>query len=63
MVKDSRKYLSTGGWRFAQFRDSEPADATVHKNLFCLPPGRGSAQFCLHPLRAKSAIWNKEKEQ
>ena len=30
MVKDSRKYVSTGGWRFAQFRDGEPADATVH---------------------------------
>ena len=23
----------------------------MHKNLFCLPPGRGSARFCLHPFR------------
>jgi hypothetical protein len=26
MVKDSRKYASTGGWGFAQFNDGQPAD-------------------------------------
>src|SRR5208283_405287 len=26
MVKDSRKYASTGGWGFAQFFDGKPAD-------------------------------------
>jgi hypothetical protein len=62
MVKGSRKDVSTGGWRCAQFRDGEPADATVHKNLFCLHQAV-AARFCLHPFRAKSAIWNNEKEQ
>src|SRR5215470_131301 len=30
MVKDSRKYASTGGWGFAQFNDGKPADEAVH---------------------------------
>jgi hypothetical protein len=30
MVKDSRRYASTGGWGFAQFSDGEPADEAVH---------------------------------
>jgi hypothetical protein len=34
MVKDSRKYASTGGWGFAQFNDGKPADAGVHKTCF-----------------------------
>jgi len=34
-VKDSRKYASTGGWGFAQFKDGKPADEAVHKT--CLP--------------------------
>jgi len=29
-VKDSRKYDSTGGWGFAQFKDGKPADEAVH---------------------------------
>ena len=29
-VKDSRKYASTGGWGFAQFKDGKPADEAVH---------------------------------
>jgi Cytochrome P460 len=33
-VKDSRKYASTGGWGFAQFKDGEPADETVHATCF-----------------------------
>ena len=33
-VKDSRKYASTGGWGFAQFKDGKPADEAVHKNCF-----------------------------
>ena len=56
MVKGSRKYASTGGWRLAQFDDGEPADAVGAQNLFCLPPCCASAPFCLHPLRAMSAI-------
>src|SRR5271165_274056 len=29
MVKDSRKFASTGGWGFAQFNDGKPADEGV----------------------------------
>jgi hypothetical protein len=34
MVKDSKKYASTGGWGFAHFNDGKPADETVHKTCF-----------------------------
>jgi hypothetical protein len=34
MVKDSRKYASTGGWGFAQFNDGKPADEAVHNTCF-----------------------------
>lgn len=34
MVKDSRKYASTGGWGFAQFNDGKPADKAVIKTCF-----------------------------
>jgi Cytochrome P460 len=34
MVKDSRKYASTGGWGFAQFDDGKPADEAVQKTCF-----------------------------
>ena len=34
MVKDSRKYASTGGWGFAHFNDGKPADEAVHNTCF-----------------------------
>jgi hypothetical protein len=34
MVKDSRKYASTGGWGFAQFDDGKPASEAVQKTCF-----------------------------
>jgi len=34
MVKDSRKFASTGGWGYAQFDDGKPADDTVMKACF-----------------------------
>ena len=34
MVKDSKKYASTGGWGFAQFDDGKPADAAMHGTCF-----------------------------
>jgi hypothetical protein len=34
MVKDAKKYASTGGWGFAQFDDGKPADEAVHKTCF-----------------------------
>jgi hypothetical protein len=34
MVKDSRKYATTGGWRFAQFDDGKPAGKAVLNTCF-----------------------------
>ena len=34
MVKDSRKYASTGGWGFAHFNDGKPASETVQNTCF-----------------------------
>jgi hypothetical protein len=34
MIKDSRKYASTGGWGFAQFDDGKPASEAVHNTCF-----------------------------
>ena len=34
MVKDSKKYASTGGWGFAHFDNSKPASEAVHKTCF-----------------------------
>src|SRR5262245_266061 len=41
MVKDSKKYSSSGGWGFAQFNDGKPADEAVHKTCFpCHSPAK-----------------------
>src|SRR5215467_296951 len=34
MVKDSKKYASTGGWGFAQFNDGKPVDEAMLKTCF-----------------------------
>ena len=34
MVKDSRKYASTGGWGFAHFNDGKPADEAFMQSCF-----------------------------
>ena len=34
MVKDSKKYVATGGWGFAQFKDGKTADAALLKTCF-----------------------------
>jgi hypothetical protein len=34
MVKDTKKYASTGGWGFAQFNDGKPADEALHRTCF-----------------------------
>jgi hypothetical protein len=34
MVKDSKKYASTGGWGFGQFIDGKPVDEAQHKACF-----------------------------
>ena len=42
MVKDSKKYASTGGWGFAQFTNGKP-DAIVRRNCFaCHAPARAT---------------------
>ena len=38
MVKDSKKYMSTGGWGFAQFNDGKPADVAVQDCFSCHVP-------------------------
>ena len=41
MVKDSRKYASTGGWGFAQFNDGKPAAEVVPSACFsCHEPAK-----------------------
>src|SRR5215813_8748313 len=41
MVKDSRKYTSTGGWGFAQFTNGKPDSEAVHKTCFsCHEPAK-----------------------
>jgi uncharacterized protein (DUF302 family) len=34
MVKDSKKYASTGGWGFGRFIDGKPVDAAQHNTCF-----------------------------
>jgi hypothetical protein len=41
MVKDSKKYASTGGWGFAQFDDGKPVDETKINTCFPCHEGRG----------------------
>ena len=38
MVKDSRRYASTGGWGYAEFNDGKPASESVHATVFPVPP-------------------------
>ena len=41
MVKDSKKYASTGGWGFAQFTDGKPDGEAVHRTCFsCHEPAK-----------------------
>ncbi|MGA8502633.1 MAG: cytochrome P460 family protein [Candidatus Sulfotelmatobacter sp.] len=47
MVKDSRKYASTGGWGFAQFKDGKPAGEALLKT--CFP--------CHEPIKARDFVF------
>ncbi len=48
MVKDSKKYASTSGWGFAQFKDGKPdADAAALKT--CFP--------CHEPVKARDFVF------
>ncbi|HKA31802.1 MAG TPA: cytochrome P460 family protein [Candidatus Binatia bacterium] len=49
MVKDSKKYASTGGWGFAQFKDGKPADEALLKTCFS----------CHVPVKARDFIFTR----
>lgn len=40
MVKDSRKYASTGGWGFGRFINGKPVDETQHQTCFACHQAR-----------------------
>jgi hypothetical protein len=41
MVKDSKRYASTGGWGFADFTNSKPGDEALHEKCFpCHQPAK-----------------------
>src|SRR5258707_3288017 len=49
MVKDSKKYASTGGWGFAPFNDGKPADRAVHQTCFA----------CQQPFEARDFVFTR----
>ncbi len=49
MVKDSKKYATTGGWGFAQFKDGKP-DATAALRT-CFP--------CHEPVKARDFVFTR----
>jgi hypothetical protein len=49
MVKDSKKYATSGGWGFAQFNDGKPADEALHKTCFpCHAPFKANDLVFTH---------------
>ena len=40
MVKDSRRYASTGGWGFGRFVNGQPADIAQHQTCFACHAAR-----------------------
>jgi hypothetical protein len=48
-VKDSRKYASTDGWGYAQFKDGKPASAALHET--CFP--------CHQPAKARDFVYTR----
>ncbi len=49
MVKDSKKYATTSGWGFAQFRDGKPAGEALLKT--CFP--------CHEPVKARDFVFTR----
>src|SRR6476469_8550552 len=49
MVKDSKKYAATGGWGFAQFKDSKPDEKADLKT--CFP--------CHEPIKARDFVFTR----
>lgn len=49
MVKDSKKYASTGGWGFADFRDGKPQSEDLHRACFaCHQPAQAHDYVFAH---------------
>jgi hypothetical protein len=49
MVKDSKKYASSGGWGFAQFNDGKPVDEALHETCFpCHAPFKANDLVFTH---------------
>jgi len=49
MVKDSKKYASTGGWGFADFKDGKPGDEALHNTCFaCHQPAKAHDYVFTH---------------
>jgi hypothetical protein len=49
MLKDSKKYASTGGWGFAQFDDGKPASEALHEACFA----------CHEAAQARDRVFNR----
>jgi cytochrome P460 len=49
MVKDAKKYASTGGWGFAHFDDGKPANEAVHNTCFA----------CHETVKARDFVFNR----
>ena len=49
MVKDSKKYASTGGWGFAQFKEGKPDEKADLKN--CYP--------CHEPIKSRDFVFTR----
>jgi hypothetical protein len=49
MVKDSKKYASTGGWGFAQFKDGKPDEKALLNTCFpCHVPAKAADYLFTH---------------
>jgi hypothetical protein len=48
MVKDSRKYASTGGWGYTQFDDGKPAHVVVQNCFSCHMPATANDYLFTH---------------
>jgi Cytochrome P460 len=49
MVKDSKKYVATGGWGFAQFKDGKPDEKALLNTCFpCHVPAKAADYLFTH---------------
>ena len=50
IVKDSKKYASSGGWGFAQFNDGETVNVAVNASCFSCHQAVQEPRFCVYPI-------------